>query len=218
VRRVEMLGVGLLLAVLAAGTSVMVLGAPWFTRALSMRYSQGVEAGVPQARMLDVAENVRAFVIDGAGTLPATVDGRDAFDASAVSHLADVAGVIAAARTLTLVGAVLAAVWVAICVRRRRLEALASGLLAGAVVTIAFVVIAGLAGTADFDAFFSAFHGVLFAEGTWTFPYDSLLIQLFPEPFWVVSGASWAVLTAVLGGLMWLLSGWARRAARRMSA
>jgi len=63
------------------------------------------------------------------------------------------------------------------------------------------VVLAAVAAVTDFDTFFSAFHGVFFAEGTWTFPYDSLLIRLFPEPFWAVSGASWAglVLTIALG-------------------
>ena len=32
-----------------------------------------------------------------------------------------------------------------------------------------------------FDAFFSAFHAVLFPQGNWMFPPDSLLIRMFPE-------------------------------------
>ena len=55
------------------------------------------------------------------------------------------------------------------------------------------------AGTAvlDFDTFFSAFHGLFFEPGTWTFPSDSVLIRLFPEAFWIAAGASWATLVLV---------------------
>ncbi len=216
-RWVEAAAAGLVLAVLAAGVSVLALTAPWFTRALSERYSLSSEAGLTQQRMAEVAEEVRAFVVVGEGTLPSSVDGRDAFDTTAVSHLADVAAVIRGATRATLVCAVLAAAWVAVCIRRARWRELAGGLRAGAVISVAMVVLAGLAGTADFDAFFSAFHGVFFAAGTWTFPYDSLLIQLFPEPFWVAAGGSWAALVAISGGLMGLAAAWVRRTARRTS-
>jgi integral membrane protein (TIGR01906 family) len=198
--------------------AVLVLSAPWFTRALSTRHSLGIEAGLPQERMVQIAEDVRAFVTGGGGTLPSRVDERDAFDASAVSHLVDVAAVISGAARVTFMCAALTLVWLLVSLRRRRFTELADGLRAGAVLSLAFVVLAGLAGTADFDAFFSAFHGVFFSEGTWTFPYDSLLIQLFPEPFWMIAGVSWAVLVALFGGLMGLASWWARREARRTSA
>jgi len=48
-------------------------------------------------------------------------------------------------------------------------------------VSIVLVVVAVLAATSNFDAFFTAFHGLFFKAGTWTFDADSLLIETFPE-------------------------------------
>lgn len=216
-RWVETVAAGLVLAVLAVGVSVMALTAPWFTRALSDRYSLSSEAGLDRQRTAELAEEVRVFVVAGEGVLPPSVDGRDGFDATAVSHLADVAAVIRWASRVTVLCALLAVAWLVLCVRQSRWRELAEGLRAGAVISVSVVVLAGLAGSADFDTFFSAFHGVFFAAGTWTFPYDSLLIQLFPEPFWVAAGISWAALVALCGGLMWLGSTGALRTALRTS-
>ena len=80
-RRVEVVAAGLVLAVLAAGVSVLALTAPWFTRMLSERYSLSSEAGLTQQRMAELAEEVRVFVVVGEGALPSSVDGREAFDA-----------------------------------------------------------------------------------------------------------------------------------------
>jgi len=217
-RRSEAIVMGLILAVTAVGVAVMVLGAPWFTRAVASRLSLWEQSGLSQQRMVEVAEDVRGFVIDGTGTLPRRVDGRMGFEASAVSHLADVSSVIGGATLATTACAALVAAWVAASIRRRRWAQLKDGLRAGSVMSAVMVGAAGLAGVADFDSFFSAFHEVFFAAGTWTFPSDSLLIQLFPEAFWAVSGGSWALLVGAFAVGMWFLGGWAGRVAQRPDA
>jgi integral membrane protein (TIGR01906 family) len=156
--------------------------------------------------MLEVAEQVRAFVADPAeSTLPEQVDGRPGFDASAVSHLADVRRVIAAAQYATWVLAVLLGVWLGVELSRGQRRQAGHGLLAGAIWCAALVVLAALAGTLDFDALFSAFHGLFFAAGTWMFTSDSLLIQTFPEQFWATAAAVWAGL--ILLGAVGLAAG-----------
>lgn len=40
----------------------------------------------------------------------------------------------------------------------------------------------------NFDALFTSMHKLLFADGTWTFSYDSLLICMYPENFWIGMG------------------------------
>ncbi len=50
----------------------------------------------------------------------------------------------------------------------------------------------------DFDGFFAAIHSLFFAAGTWTFPYDSLLICMYPQAFWMGMGAVWLATTAAL--------------------
>lgn len=195
--------VGLAFALVVMGVSLVPLTSPAFTRAVAARYSLAQDAGLSPERMLVIAEQVRAFVVEAEGdTLPATVDGRPGFDAGAVSHLIDVRVVLDRARIFTGIVTLLVAVWVAIQLRRRRIERVSAALRAGAVLTIALIALAAAAAFSDFESFFTAFHGLFFSSGTWTFPYDSLLIQTFPEPFWVTCGAAWGVLMVLGAGLL----------------
>ena len=59
------------------------------------------------------------------------------------------------------------------------------GLFAGAISTI--LLFAGLATFAilGWDTFFTSFHNIFFAEGTWTFNYSDTLIRLYPPQFWI---------------------------------
>ncbi len=210
--------VGLALALLLVGLALIPLTQPPFTRVLAERFSLARDAALPPSRMLEVAEQVRAFVVGPEGpTLPAVVDGRPGFDESAVSHLDDVRRVISSARLVTWGLAIALALWLGVLIARRRLDRVAAALSAGAVWCVVLVVVAALAGTLDFDALFSAFHGVFFAEGTWTFPSDSLLIQTFPEQFWAAAAAAWALIV-VLGGVALGLGGWALRRSTTSSA
>lgn len=203
-RRASTVIVGIALAVLVLGVSVSLLTGHAFTWMLASRYSLATEAGLPRQRMLDVAEQVRAFVVDGdAQTLPATVDGRPGFDAAAVSHLLDVRHVLDRARIATGLLAVLLTIWLAVYIASKRTPAIAAALRAGAVTSAVFVVLAVVAAVSDFERFFSAFHGLFFTSGTWTFSYDSLLIQTFPEPFWVTAGLAWGGLVLVLAAALW---------------
>ena len=198
---------GFALAIVVVGTAVLPLTGPGFTRTLSTRFSLAAEAGLSPERMREIAEQVRGFVVSGdPGTLPETVDGRSGFDAAAVSHLGDVFGVLNAAKLFTGLVTALVTIWIAIELARRRPGRIADALRAGAVLSVAFVLLAAAAATLDFDSFFTAFHGLFFRSGTWTFAYDSLLIQAFPEPFWVTSGAAWATLTALGAAILWGLA------------
>lgn len=196
--------VGVLLAVFLVGLAVVPMTIPAFTRVLSSRVSLAQEAGLSRVRMVQIAEKVREFVVDNdpGDTLPAVVDGRPGFDAAAVSHLVDVHRVLSAARVLTGVLAAVLALGLAVEVARKRTDRVADSLTAGAICSVAFVVLALVAAMSDFEAFFSAFHGLFFKSGTWTFPYDSLLIQTFPEPFWMTAGAVWAGLVLLGSGAM----------------
>lgn len=80
--------------------------------------------------------------------------------------------------------------------------ALAVALLVGGV--IAFVA---------FDAAFELFHRVFFPGGNWAFPADSLLIRLYPYPFWQLSAGALGALGIAGGLIVWWL---ARRHARKL--
>jgi integral membrane protein (TIGR01906 family) len=211
VRRAETLVVGLALAVLLVGLAVFPLTQQAFTRIFSGRYSLAEQAGLPPERMLAIAEQVRTFVTDNdSAPLPATVDGRPGFDAAAVSHLVDVRRVLMGSQVVTGLLAALVTIWLAVQVARRHVDRVSRAMMAGAIFSAALVVLALVAGLTDFESLFTAFHGMFFSAGTWTFPADSLLIQTFPEPFWVTAGVAWAVLVLIGAGALALGSRWLR--------
>jgi len=200
VRRLAAALIGLAIAVFVVGVALALLIQPPVTLVVAERFALAREAGLPRQRMLEIAEQVRAFVAGtSAQTLPGVVDGRPGFDEAAIAHLADVRSVIAGARIVTWGLALLLAVWLAAEVAGRRFDRIAAGMRAGAWWCLGLVLVAGLAGVFNFDALFSAFHGLFFAAGTWTFPSDSLLIQTFPEPFWATAAGLWAGIV-LLGG------------------
>jgi integral membrane protein (TIGR01906 family) len=198
---IEALAAGVLLVLLAVGLGVIIVGIPAFTEYVS------VWTGGPESTGLDVethvatAERVRAFVISGSGELPAEVGGREGFDERTVAHLDDVRVVVRAVRALTGVAAALLAGWAAWCLARGRTTAMSRGLRAGAILAGALALLGLLLALADFDVAFALFHRMFFAEGTWTFSADSLIIQLFPLGFWASAGvalAVWVTLCVVL--------------------
>jgi len=190
-------------AALVTGSAVLALTVPVYTSAMTQALGVPQSSGLPAADVVRLSGQVRALVADSEyDPLPATWAGQPAFDASAVSHLLDVRGVIGFARLATGIAALLLATYVGFCVGTGRLTRLATGMRAGAAASAGVVVLGVAAALTDFSRFFAAFHGVFFASGTWTFPYDSLLIRLFPEPFWIASGVAWAALIALGAGLL----------------
>lgn len=204
-RRVLTVLIGIALSLLVIGVSVSMLTGRAFTGLLAARFSLAAEAGLPPQRMLQIAEQVRDFVVEGdVRSLPATVDGRPGFDAAAVSHLRDVRRVLSGSRSVTGALAALIAVWLGLHVARKRTAGIASALRAAAVASASVVVLAVLIAAIDFERFFAAFHSLFFKSGTWTFPSDSLLIQTFPEPFWVTAGVTWGGLVLIFAAALWL--------------
>lgn len=210
--------VGLALALLVVGVALIPLLHPTFTRLLEQRYGETAQAGLTQSEMLHSAEQVRQFVAGGrADSLPTSVDGRAGFDEAAVSHLRDVRRVLAGARTVTGVLAALVVVWLVIETARKRFSTISWALLVGAAFCLLFVALGAVAGTMNFDTLFRWFHGLFFAAGTWEFPSDSLLIELFPEAFWMACGGAWAALVAA-GGVLLGIAGWLVRGAELHSS
>ncbi|MDO8915665.1 MAG: DUF1461 domain-containing protein [Coriobacteriia bacterium] len=199
--RLEGVAAGLLWAALVLGISVGALTVPVYTSAMVQTLEVPESAQLPIGDTVKLAGMVRALVADREfDPLPETWRGLPGFDASAVSHLMDVRRVLDGARIATGLVAALLAGWVGLCVARRRWSPLARGMRAGAYTLFGLLALAVLSAFLDFSAFFAVFHSLFFAEGTWTFPYDSLLIRLFPERFWIASGAAWGVLSVAGAG------------------
>jgi integral membrane protein (TIGR01906 family) len=196
----------LLWVVLCVGSAALALTVPVYTSALVQALGVPHSSGLSVADTLHLSGEVRRLVSDTTyDPLPSTWKGQPAFDTAAVSHLHDVRSVISGARLVTGGGALLLAAYVAACLAWRRFDRLRGGMLAAAW-TLAIVVVAAVAAaSADFEALFARFHSLFFASGTWTFPADSMLIRLFPEPFWIASGACWAALVLGAAALLALV-------------
>ena len=193
--------------VLVVSWAVIVLTIPSFTAVLVDVLDVAEGTGLDRADAAGLAEGVRAFVSSAdADALPESFRGEPAFDERAVSHLEDVRGVVAGTRTAAGLSALALAGWVVWSGAKKRWALAARGVETGGWTVLGAVGLAGLFALVGFDRAFDAFHGLLFEEGTWLFPVDSLLIRLFPEAFWMTAGVSVGVL-ATGGGLVLVLAG-----------
>jgi integral membrane protein (TIGR01906 family) len=113
--------------------------------------------------------------------------GKQLFLAREVAHMADVKSVIDMA---FIVGTVLAACMVIamIYLSRRSVGGVRRGLFAGSVATLVLVIGLGAFALTGWERFFTDFHEMFFANGTWTFFTDDTLIRLFPSDFWSDAG------------------------------
>ncbi len=110
----------------------------------------------------------------------------EAFTAPERRHMADVRALFQGWRavthlalaTMALLGILLA--WME-PQRLRRIIAQVLLLAGGGILSL--VAFVGAAVALGFDRAFTAFHGIFFEEGSWQFPDDARLIQLFPEQF-----------------------------------
>ncbi len=201
--RLETAGVACALALLLVGLSVRLLTVPVFTSIVARAVDSPARSDLAEETALGLAEQVRGYVTGAdPGPLPGHVEDRVGFTPEAVSHLDDVRAVLttAAWATWILLGAV--GIWLVWSMRTGRRESIVRALRAAGWTAIGVVPLAAAVALGDFDAFFEAFHGLFFASGTWQFSSSDLLIQLFPEPFWMTGAAAWGVLVVCGGGLL----------------
>ena len=135
---------------------------------------------------------------------------RYTLDSEAISHLDDVYAVVQLARLVALIALALAVAGFA-HLRYYGKQPLAARAMVGAGVgVLAVFAVAGAWAAVDFYGLFQAFHGLFFSAGSWVFSYDSLLICMYPENFWVGMGAIWLATTCLLSilyvciGAVWL--------------
>ncbi|WP_243399667.1 TIGR01906 family membrane protein [Arthrobacter glacialis] len=116
-----------------------------------------------------------------------TPDGDPLFLAREVGHMADVKDVIVMA---FLVGLVLAIVMVIgmMYLSKKSFGGIRRALFAGSIATLALIVGLGIFAVTGWEKFFTEFHKIFFADGTWTFYTNDTLIRLFPSQFWTDSG------------------------------
>ncbi|WP_144791534.1 DUF1461 domain-containing protein [Kocuria palustris] len=112
-----------------------------------------------------------------------TPSGRAWFTPDEISHMTDVKWVLQIGLWAGVAVVVLALV-MALLHRRDRDGLLGAVAVGGWLTVIAAALLAVVAAVA-WQQFFAAFHGLLFADGTWTFSMSDTLIRLYPTQFWI---------------------------------
>jgi integral membrane protein (TIGR01906 family) len=148
-------------------------------------------------------------------TLP---DGSPAFDRRELTHMRDVRRLFGAALRLQLVALVAVAVLALALVRTRLRTVVPTGLLAGALATLAVAILAVPVILLGFDGFFTRFHEVFFEGDSWRFSSFDTLIRLYPERFWEDVSRLAAAIAVGQAILLAPLAWWWRRAAGRQIA
>lgn len=123
-------------------------------------------------------------------------DGAKLFKDSEVSHMADVKLVILSSFGAGLLLIVLSIIAI-LYLRKRSEGGVRRGLFAGSIVTLVIIIGLAVLAALSWQQFFTEFHRIFFANGTWTFSLEDTLIRLFPGQFWVDAGI-------VIGGLVFL--------------
>ncbi|MGM9474046.1 TIGR01906 family membrane protein [Pseudarthrobacter sp. YS3] len=124
--------------------------------------------------------------------------GADLFKDGEVSHMADVKLVILSAFGAGLLLILLSLVGIAY-LRRRSNGGVRRGLFAGSIIALVIILGLGALAVLGWQQFFTEFHRLFFAGGTWTFALEDTLIRLFPGQFWIDAGI-------VIAGLVFLVS------------
>lgn len=138
--------------------------------------------------------------------------GDKLFKDGEVSHMADVKLVI-----LSTFGAgvllVLLSIIAVLYLRRRSAGGVRRGLFAGSIITLVLILGLGTLAVLGWQQFFTEFHRIFFADGSWTFSLEDTLIRLFPGQFWIDAGMVIAGLV-LLAALVTLILTWPTRRRR----
>ncbi len=138
--------------------------------------------------------------------------GEPLFKDGEVSHMADVKLVMLSAFGAGALLALLSLIAI-LYLRRRSTGGVRRGLFAGSIVTLVIIIGLGVLAVLGWEQFFTEFHRIFFANGTWTFSLEDTLIRLFPGQFWVDAGIVIGALV-VLAALLTLILTWPTRKRR----
>lgn len=129
-------------------------------------------------------------------------DGQEMYNTRELHHMRDVKTVTQYAFAAAFFGGIIALLIIYFLWRSSR-PSVYSALLNGSRLTISLILAIVIIAVTSWETFFTAFHGLFFAGGTWQFEYSDTLIRLFPEQFWfdaslLIGGATLFVALATM--------------------
>ncbi|WP_051297917.1 TIGR01906 family membrane protein [Brevibacterium album] len=143
-----------------------------------------------------------------------TPEGVPVFTSGELAHMADVKSLVGLLTLIAIIGGI-GALLFGLYKCRTGGTGMRGSLRVGSILTVVLFAVLGVLAVLGWDTFFTRFHEVFFAEGTWTFYLDDSLIRLFPPQFWIDAGIAVAALTLILSVFAFVLSFVGRRRAER---
>ncbi|MCA0453079.1 MAG: TIGR01906 family membrane protein [Chloroflexi bacterium] len=110
-------------------------------------------------------------------------DGSEMYNARELHHMRDVKIVTHYAFAAAVIVGILVTISTVVLWRYSR-RTLYAALLTASRLTIGIIAAIVIISVVSWDTFFTTFHTLFFAGGTWQFAYSDTLIRLFPEQFW----------------------------------
>ncbi|HRO30900.1 TIGR01906 family membrane protein [Citricoccus sp.] len=120
-------------------------------------------------------------------------DGSALFTGTEVSHMTDVKLVMLITMGVGLLLGLLCLLFM-VALSRAAKGGIRRALFAGSLWMLVVLIALGVLAVLGWQQFFAAFHGLFFAEGTWTFLASDALIRLYPNQFWIDAGLAVGVL------------------------
>lgn len=170
------------------------------------RYDAHEATGVPEPELLRTNDEIHRYLTgDYRGPLSISVTYKDGttgslFNARETAHMADVRDLVRAMFTVQIAAVAAILVLAVIMLAMWPPRALAAAVMYGSILTVAFLGLMGVLVASGFDAAWSQFHVIAFANDLWRLDPDTdHLIQMFPESFWQQA-------TIAIGGMIILES------------
>jgi len=180
------------------GASLLLMLLPPVTMFWAERMADFEHSAVSRVELMQAAEAGLIYVSGGSDFMPRGDNYRTAFPDEVVSHMSDVRAVFYTVRMVVATLAATAALLFVYLFSRN--EHIRAGKALSWSATLTFIVTLGFVvyGLLSFDSLFNQMHQLLFADGTWLFQSNSLLITAYPFEFWIAMAATWAALLLVM--------------------
>lgn len=112
----------------------------------------------------------------------------DDLDKGMIEHLSECTPIFKTITFIEIICVIALIVFTGVFLKQQGHTRLFQLLKCDAILSLVIFVALGMIIVFNFDALFTSMHKLLFADGTWTFAYDSLLICMYPENFWIGMG------------------------------
>ncbi len=101
-------------------------------------------------------------------------------------HMKDVLNLFTALRIVSAIGIILTLINV-ICLKKNNPKLLYKAVKNVWIWPSCLILFVGTFAIIDFNLLFTIFHRIFFSNNDWLFPMESMIIQVVPENFWLVS-------------------------------